>query len=174
MVGSHWNRCFWTWPGGVRVCLLLTARCSCRGGCSLFEPRWKEESGCGGVFGGQGCSCASPLPFLGCIKCAAYCRAKIVEVVIHRDRSQEHRRWEANQGEVARLGVSGGLCFWPPLGGQAFWRMWVQEDALVLTQGSGRSLVVHWGSGSGPGLRPRDVLAGSSLLLPGTGYPRCS
>ena len=79
---------------------------------------------------------------------------------IHRDRSQEHRRWEADKGEVAWLGVSGGLCFWPPLGGQAFLRMWVQEDALVLTQGSGRSLDGHWGSGSGPGLKPRDVLAG--------------
>lgn len=133
MVGSHWNRCFWTWPGGVRVCLLLTARCSCWGGCSLFELRWKEESGCGGVFGGQGCSWASPLPFLGCIKCAAYCRAKIVEVVIHRDRSQEHRRWEAPGG-----------------GGQA----WGVGRAVLLASSRWPSLLENVGAGRCPGVNP--------------------
>lgn len=86
-------------------CLLLIARRSCRGGCSVSKAWWKRKTGFGSVVGGHGCFSASPLPFRGCIKCAACWGAKIVGAVIHRDGSQECARKEA-RGE-RRLGTGG-------------------------------------------------------------------
>lgn len=118
-VGSHRNRCFWTWRGGVPVHLLLIARCSCRGGCSLFRPWWKEKNTLGSVVAGHNCSWTLPLPFLGCIKCAAHCGAKIVEAVFHQDRSQECTRQEARRGGGHLPGLEEAILLasspWPSL-----------------------------------------------------------
>lgn len=113
--------------------LLLSARCRGRVDVPFLSLGRRRETGLGSVGdgGGHNCSFALPLLFWGCIKCGACWGAKIVEVVIHCDRSQECTKGEVQGGKWPSR-VLEGTRFWPPLCGQAFLvPRWPQRAVMV-------------------------------------------